>query len=145
MARAAFLYLDENVRFDPLVQDGDEVAGGSVIATIEGLAVQALAAERTALNFMQRMSGIATLTRRYVAEVEGTDAQVIDTRKTLPGWRVLDKYAVRAGGGGNHRIGLYDEVLLKEPATLVKAMNQLFPESWRGPVLCAHGLSGFPF
>jgi nicotinate-nucleotide pyrophosphorylase (carboxylating) len=96
------------------VADGDRVAGGAVIARIAGPMRSLLAMERTALNFLQRLSGIATLTARFVAEVAGTRAVVLDTRKTTPGWRALEKYAVRCGGGHNHRIGLYDAILIKD-------------------------------
>ncbi len=97
-----------------LASDGDRVAVGTVIARIAGPMRSLLAIERTALNFLQRLSGIATLTARFVAEVAGTKAVILDTRKTTPGWRVLEKYAVRCGGGQNHRTGLYDAVLIKD-------------------------------
>lgn len=95
-------------------QDGDAVTPGAQIATVHGSGRTLLSAERTALNFLQRMSGIATLTRRYVNAVAGTKALILDTRKTVPGLRMLDKRAVKLGGGENHRIGLYDMVLIKE-------------------------------
>ncbi len=94
--------------------DGAHIEAGGVIATVRGSARGALAAERTALNFLQRLSGIATLTRRYCEAVQGTRAIVVDTRKTTPGWRTLEKYAVRCGGGTNHRMGLYDGILIKD-------------------------------
>jgi len=94
--------------------DGAAVQPGAVIVRLSGLVVQMLAAERTVLNFLQRLSGVATLTHRYVDAVRGTHAKIYDTRKTLPGWRDLDRYAVRAGGGHNHRRGLYDAVLIKD-------------------------------
>ncbi len=97
-----------------LVDDGDRVAAGTVIARIAGPMRSLLATERVALNFLQRLSGIATLTAQYVAEVAGTKAVILDTRKTTPGWRALEKYAVRCGGGQNHRSGLYDAVLIKD-------------------------------
>jgi nicotinate-nucleotide pyrophosphorylase (carboxylating) len=97
-----------------LVEDGDPVAAGAVIARLVGAMRSLLALERTALNFLQRLSGIATLTARFVAEAAGTGAVVLDTRKTTPGWRALEKYAVRCGGGQNHRTGLYDAVLIKD-------------------------------
>ncbi|NDF96674.1 MAG: carboxylating nicotinate-nucleotide diphosphorylase [Proteobacteria bacterium] len=96
------------------VQDGAAVSPGEVLLTIHGAARPVLSAERVALNFVQRLSGIATLTQRYVAAVAGTEAIVVDTRKTTPGLRTLEKYAVRAGGGQNHRTGLYDGVLIKD-------------------------------
>jgi nicotinate-nucleotide pyrophosphorylase (carboxylating) len=98
----------------PAVADGDEVAPGALLATLAGSARDILAVERTALNFLQRLSGIATLTARFVAAVAGTKAVILDTRKTTPGWRALEKYAVRCGGGRNHRSGLYDAVLVKD-------------------------------
>jgi nicotinate-nucleotide pyrophosphorylase (carboxylating) len=94
--------------------DGARLEPGTVIATIQGPMRTLLAIERTALNFLQRMCGVATLTARFVAEVAGTKAVILDTRKTIPGWRGLDKYAVECGGGTNHRFGLYDAVLIKD-------------------------------
>jgi nicotinate-nucleotide pyrophosphorylase (carboxylating) len=114
VARMAFLAVDERVAFLPLVADGDWVETGQVLAELHGPGRALLTAERVALNFLQRMSGIATLTRRFVEAVQGTPAVILDTRKTAPGLRVLDKWAVRLGGGQNHRIGLYDMVLIKE-------------------------------
>jgi nicotinate-nucleotide pyrophosphorylase (carboxylating) len=96
------------------VDDGDPVAAGTVIARLAGPMRALLALERTALNFLQRLAGIATLTARFVAEAAGTRAVILDTRKTTPGWRALEKYAVRCGGGQNHRTGLYDAVLIKD-------------------------------
>ncbi len=95
-------------------KDGDEVVGGSSLCEVEGTARPMLTAERTALNFVQLLSGIATRTRRFVKAVAGTRAKILDTRKTLPGLRMASKYAVRTGGGFNHRIGLYDGILIKE-------------------------------
>jgi nicotinate-nucleotide pyrophosphorylase (carboxylating) len=100
--------------WQPAVHDGDRVGTETEIAVIVGPVRSLLALERTALNFLQRLSGIATLTARFVAEVEGTNATILDTRKTTPGWRALEKYAVRCGGGRNHRVGLYDAVLIKD-------------------------------
>lgn len=96
------------------VEDGDRVQSGESVATIEGSLLGILISERTALNGLGRLSGIATLTAEYVARVAGTRARILDTRKTTPGWRLAEKYAVRTGGGDNHRIGLYDEILIKE-------------------------------
>lgn len=96
------------------VQDGAAVTVGTVVCSVEGMGRSVLTGERTALNFLQRLSGVASLTARYVAAVAGTSAQILDTRKTTPGWRVLEKYAVRMGGGQNHRTGLYDMVLIKD-------------------------------
>ncbi len=96
------------------LNDGDPVAPGTAMASVSGSMRSLLAMERTALNFLQRLSGIATLTARFVAEVTGTSAVILDTRKTTPGWRALEKYAVRCGGGMNHRFGLFDAVLIKD-------------------------------
>ena len=100
--------------WQPLVEDGDRVLPGAAIARVAGSMRSLLALERTALNFLQRLGGIATLTARFVAQVAGTRAVILDTRKTTPGWRALEKYAVRRGGGRNHRIGLYDAILIKD-------------------------------
>jgi nicotinate-nucleotide pyrophosphorylase (carboxylating) len=99
---------------DTPASDGDTIAAGDMIALIDGPARALLTAERTALNIVQHLSGIASLTRRYVERTQGTGAQVLDTRKTIPGLRALAKYAVRMGGGRNHRMGLYDAVLIKD-------------------------------
>ena len=106
--------LDPDVRVDWRVAEGDRVAAGTVLATLAGRSRALVTAERTALNFMQTLSGTATATARYVDALRGTSTRVLDTRKTLPGLRIAQKYAVRAGGGWNHRIGLYDAVMLKE-------------------------------
>lgn len=112
---AALLYgAGQTVRFHAHVAEGQTVERGAVIATIHGPGQVLLTGERTALNFLQRMSGIATLTAHYVAAVQGTKAKILDTRKTAPGLRALDKWAVALGGGTNHRHGLYDMVLIKE-------------------------------
>jgi nicotinate-nucleotide pyrophosphorylase (carboxylating) len=109
-----FDLLSPQVHFHPLLADGDAVRPGSHLATVSGPMRQILAGERTALNFLQRMSGVATLTRRYVDAVAGLPCKILDTRKTTPGWRLLEKYAVRCGGGHNHRLGLYDGILIKD-------------------------------
>ena len=114
IARAVFLELSEKVIFEQLVNDGSEVENKTVIATVEGSARALLTGERTALNFLGRMSGIATLTRQFVRAVSGSDAQILDTRKTAPGLRMLDKKAVQLGGGRNHRVGLFDMILIKD-------------------------------
>jgi nicotinate-nucleotide pyrophosphorylase (carboxylating) len=114
VARQVFRQVDERIAFRARMKDGDALSKGDIVATVEGPAVSILTAERTALNFLQRMSGIATLTRRYVEAVAGTPAVILDTRKTAPGLRLLDKWAVRLGGGQNHRLGLYDMVLIKD-------------------------------
>ena len=97
-----------------IIADGRPVDPGTVLARVEGSIRAILAMERTALNVLQRLSGVATLTARFVAEVAGTRATILDTRKTTPGWRILEKYAVRCGGGRNHRLGLHDAVLIKD-------------------------------
>ncbi len=112
-AESVFRELDPDIQFERLAADGDLVDPGSV-ARIEGSARAILTGERTALNLLGRLSGIATLTRRYVDAVEGTGTVILDTRKTTPGLRALQKEAVRAGGGANHRFGLYDGVLIKD-------------------------------
>ncbi len=114
VAELVFLHVEESIRFRPRVQDGQEVVAGEIVAEVSGPAPSLLAAERLALNFLQRMSGIATLTRDYVDAVAATDATVLDTRKTVPGHRLLDKYAVRMGGGVNHRMALFDMMLIKD-------------------------------
>ena len=106
--------LDPDVAIEWRVADGDRVAAGTVLATLSGRTRALVSAERTALNFMQTLSGTATTTATYVAAINGTKARLLDTRKTLPGLRLAQKYAVRCGGGLNHRIGLYDTVMLKE-------------------------------
>ncbi|MCP1583332.1 carboxylating nicotinate-nucleotide diphosphorylase [Pseudoxanthomonas mexicana] len=106
--------LDPEVRIDWRVQDGDRVPAGTVLATLSGRARALVTAERAALNFLQTLSGTATTTAAYVDAVHGTGCTILDTRKTLPGLRLAQKYAVRCGGGQNHRIGLYDAVMLKE-------------------------------
>ena len=114
VAEQVFKLLDPRVGFNTLYADGDRVADGSTVANIEGQLATLLKGERTALNFLQRLSGIATQTRAFVGAVAGTPVKLVDTRKTTPGWRVLEKYAVRMGGAHNHRMGLYDGVLIKD-------------------------------
>ena len=114
LAAASFKSLDPDVRFTRIVEDGRKVEAGATIARIAGKTRALLTGERTALNFFGRLSGIATLTAGYVAAVEGTHAKIVETRKTTPGLRALEKYAVRCGGGTNHRFGLYDAVLVKD-------------------------------
>jgi nicotinate-nucleotide pyrophosphorylase (carboxylating) len=113
-AEAVFSTLDSQQQIEAFVSDGDEVEAGKVIARTTGFADVLLAGERLALNLMQRLSGIATHTRRFVEAVEGTNAQIVDTRKTTPGLRMLEKYAVATGGARNHRFGLDDGVLIKD-------------------------------
>jgi nicotinate-nucleotide pyrophosphorylase (carboxylating) len=109
-----FREFSPDVHIDIKVEEGAMITAGTIIATVEGPAHALLAAERTALNFMQRMSGVATKTRQYVDVIAGTHARILDTRKTIPGWRLLDKYATGIGGAVNHRIGLYDMVMIKD-------------------------------
>lgn len=132
IAREVARLFDETLVFEPLSHDGERVGTSTCLATIRGPARSILTIERTALNFLQRLSGIATATRMFVDRVAGTKARIVDTRKTVPGLRLLDKYAVRCGGGMNHRTGLYDGVLIKNnhlefhdsPASAVKASRQ---------------------
>ena len=114
VAAAFFRALDVNVRIEPIGNDGDQAAAGTELMRLEGNARAMLAAERSALNTLQHLSGIATLTRRYVEAIAGTGAILLDTRKTLPGLRVLDKYAARMGGAQNHRMRLDDGILIKD-------------------------------
>jgi len=113
-ARAAFLQLSSSVKIEYLVHDGTHVARGDNLLRISGSARGILSAERVALNFVQHLSGIATLTAQFVAAIKGTPAQILDTRKTTPGWRRFEKFAVACGGGKNHRFGLFDMVLIKD-------------------------------
>ncbi|MEO6137915.1 MAG: carboxylating nicotinate-nucleotide diphosphorylase [Luteimonas sp.] len=115
--------LDADVRIDWRVDEGDRVVAGTVLATLQGHARALVSAERTALNFMQTLSGTATTTAAYVDAVRGTNTRILDTRKTIPGLRMAQKYAVRIGGGCNHRIGLFDAVMLKE--NHVRAMGSI--------------------
>jgi nicotinate-nucleotide pyrophosphorylase (carboxylating) len=134
LVEAAFKALDPGVRFTRIVTDGERVAAGGRIATVAGKTRALLSAERTALNFLGRLSGIATLTASYVEAVNGTGAKIACTRKTTPGLRALEKYAVRAGGGVNHRFGLYDAVLVKDnhiaaAGGIAKALAQIASRS----------------
>jgi nicotinate-nucleotide pyrophosphorylase (carboxylating) len=113
-ARLAFAALDPEILFEVALQDGADAAAGAVLAKVEGNARAVLSAERTALNLLGRLCGVATLTRAYVRAVEGTGARITDTRKTTPGLRALEKYAVRCGGAINHRFGLDDAILIKD-------------------------------
>ena len=114
LAIASFREIEESIDFSVEVLDGQDGDFFQPLIRIHGPARALLTAERTALNFVQRLSGIATLTAKYVQQVVGTDAKILDTRKTIPGWRILEKYAVACGGGTNHRIGLYDQVMIKD-------------------------------
>lgn len=114
IAQLAIEYFAPAIEFEVHVEDGQAVSAQQAIATITGPAHQILTMERTCLNFMCRLSGISTLTSNYVRQIEGTSACVLDTRKTTPGWRRLEKYAVACGGGSNHRMGLYDAIMIKD-------------------------------
>lgn len=114
IALTVFHRIDEDIYMEPLIEDGSSVEPGSQLAVIKGKIHVILKGERIALNFLQRMSGIATLTSKYVKAVSSFKAQIVDTRKTLPGYRYLDKYSVRAGGGKNHRMSLADGILVKD-------------------------------
>ena len=114
IAREILKCYDEKLELAIRINDGESAHVGSKLGVIEGPLRSMLSAERVMLNFLQRLSGIATTTRKYVRAIQGTKAKIYDTRKTMPGWRILEKYAVRCGGGYNHRIGLYDGVLIKD-------------------------------
>ncbi len=114
LALAVFQQLDERVEFGVEIFDGQHAGLGQALLRVQGPARALLTAERTALNFIQRLAGVATLTARFVEQVAGTGAQILDTRKTTPGWRALEKYAVACGGGTNHRLGLHDRVMIKD-------------------------------
>lgn len=114
VALRTFVLLDSRTTFDVKFEDGDRVTGGTMVASLTGLARGILTAERVALNLLGRLSGIATITRAYVDEARGFPAKIADTRKTTPGLRALERYAVRAGGGVNHRFGLHDAILIKD-------------------------------
>ena len=127
-----FAFLDEHAQFNLPVRDGETVKNGDIIAEVSGSLFYILQAERVALNIFQRMCGIATLTRKYVEAVSGTKVKILDTRKTLPGLRLLDKMAVIIGGGFNHRMGLYDGVLIKDNHIAVAGSIAAAVEAQRG-------------
>jgi nicotinate-nucleotide pyrophosphorylase (carboxylating) len=114
IAKMVFQTLDPNLVFESSFKDGDKVTRKDAVAILKGRAKSILSAERTALNFLQRLSGIATLTSKYVEKIKDTGVKILDTRKTTPGFRALEKYAVKMGGGENHRMGLFDMILIKE-------------------------------
>lgn len=114
VAEQVFKAIDETIEFESLVAEGDACSTMTPLAKISGDAQALLTAERTALNFLQRLSGIATVAQKYAALVAGTETVILDTRKTTPGWRNLEKYAVAVGGASNHRIGLYDRIMIKD-------------------------------
>ncbi|MCF6176636.1 MAG: carboxylating nicotinate-nucleotide diphosphorylase [Victivallaceae bacterium] len=141
VAERVFKAIDESIEFECLVADGDYCPAATLLAKISGNARALLTAERTALNFIQRLSGIATTARRYMELVVGTQTVILDTRKTTPGWRNLEKYAVAVGGASNHRIGLYDRIMIKDNhrelagmegsggiARSVRRAREIFPE-----------------
>jgi nicotinate-nucleotide pyrophosphorylase (carboxylating) len=145
LALEAFRLLDPKVTIRVDLEDGSALTGGASILYLSGHARALLAAERVALNFMQRLSGVASLTARYVDAVRGTRAHILDTRKTTPGWRLLEKYAVRAGGGTNHRLNLSTAVLIKDNhlasvegdvAVAVRRARDLAPVGTRVEVEC---------
>ncbi|MCE1198044.1 MAG: carboxylating nicotinate-nucleotide diphosphorylase [Marinilabiliales bacterium] len=130
VAKSVFDYLSPEIQWHPYVQDGDEVQKGDLLVEFSGPYRALLTGERLALNFLQRMSGVATMTRLFVNETKAFGTQILDTRKTVPGLRLLDKYAVKTGGGQNHRLGLYDMVLIKDnhikiAGGITKAVSQI--------------------
>jgi nicotinate-nucleotide pyrophosphorylase (carboxylating) len=132
VAETVFRKLDQKVTFTTEVSDGDKIKKGDLICTIQGDYRALLTGERLALNFLQRMSGIATETSKYVEAVRDFKTEILDTRKTVPGLRLLDKYAVKAGGGSNHRMGLYDMVMIKDnhisaAGSITKAVEAIRP------------------
>src|SRR5438128_8640485 len=132
-ATIALAAIDCRLQFQALVQDGMALRPGDRLANVSGPMSGILAGERMALNFLQHLSGIATLTRRYVDAVAGLPVRILDTRKTTPGWRLLEKYAVRQGGGHNHRLGLYDGVLIKDNhLAALAALERGVPSAGRG-------------
>jgi len=124
VAEAVFARIDPDLEVDVAAPEGALAEAGEPLLRVSGTTRSLLAAERTALNFLGRLCGVATHTRRYVDAVADTGAQIVDTRKTLPGWRILDKYAVAAGGGTNHRMGLYDGILLKDNHAAAGGLEQ---------------------
>jgi len=134
---------DKRLKLKVYVKDGESAYTGRKIGTIEGPLRSMLSAERVILNFLQRLSGIATNTRKYVRAVQGTKAKIYDTRKTLPGWRILEKYAVRCGGGHNHRLGLYDGILIKD--NHLAQLGRNFQPKLRKMVCEARKLKGAKF
>lgn len=140
VARLCFeLLAPEAIKWHQQAQDGDQVEAGQVLVTIEGPLRAILTGERTALNLLARLSGTATLTRRFVNEVEGTGARVVDTRKTTPGLRALEKYAVTVGGGNNHRFGLDDGILIKD--NHIAAVGSITAAVTRAKAAAPHGLN----
>ena len=143
IAREILKCYDEKLRLKAHINDGESAHVGSRLATIEGPLRSMLSAERVMLNFLQRLSGIATTTYKYVRAIHGTKAKIYDTRKTMPGWRILEKYAVRCGGGYNHRIGLYDGVLIKD--NHLAQLGRSFQPKLRKIICQARKLKGVKF
>ena len=135
-AETAFRKLSPSLRLQRFARDGQRVRTGARLLRISGPARAILSAERVALNFVQRLSGVATLTAQYVAAVKGTRVQILDTRKTTPGWRSFEKYAVACGGGRNHRLGLHDMVLIKDNP--LAALAEMQPNAVAAAVALAH-------
>ncbi len=123
VAQKVFNELDKNIKFKALVKEGEVCPKGTILAEISGNARAILTGERTALNYLQRISGIATLTQRYVSQTKGSKTKILDTRKTTPGLRMLEKYGVEMGGGTNHRFGLYDRIMIKDNHRELAAIN----------------------
>jgi len=134
---------DERLKLTIRIKDGEPAHVASKLATIEGPLRPMLSAERVMLNFLQRLSGIATTTSKYVRAIQGTKAKIYDTRKTMPGWRILEKYAVRCGGGHNHRLGLYDGVLIKD--NHLAQLGRNFQTKLRKIITDARKLKGVDF
>ena len=134
---------DKRLKLKVHVNDGQSAHVGRKIATIQGPLGPMLTAERVMLNFLQRLSGIATTTRKYVWAVQGTKAKIYDTRKTMPGWRILEKYAVRCGGGHNHRLGLYDGILIKD--NHLAQLGRNFPPKLKRIISKARKVKGIKF
>ncbi len=131
LAREVFQTVDSSLDVAVMIEDGARVTTGAIVMKISGSARGILAAERTALNFMQHLSGIASQTYEYVKAVEGTKARILDTRKTTPGWRLLEKAAVVSGGGTNHRMGLYDRVMVKDNHLVSEGAMQTLQDAMR--------------
>ena len=131
VAAEVFRRVSEEIQVKILLEDGARVSPGALVIEVAGPSRAVLTAERTALNFMQRLSGVATLTSRFVDEVKETNARILDTRKTTPGWRVLEKAAVAAGGGTNHRMGLYDRAMVKDNHLVAEGKLEYLQEGIR--------------
>ena len=143
IAREILKSYDEKLKLNVRIDDGESAHVGSKLGTIEGPLRSMLSAERVMLNFIQRLSGISTTTRKYVRAIQGTKARIYDTRKTMPGWRLLEKYAVRCGGGYNHRLGLYDGILIKD--NHLAQLGRDFQQKLRGIVSDATKVKGIKF